>query len=609
MAISAPDFGAYSGGPIKALDSSGAQDYLGSIGGKLSAGWGNLTGRKDEQQAQAARQQLGQNIDTQAQQLGGVASQMQSQGAGALAQIGEVQNRYRAQRDQAMSQYQQARSPIDTMATQADWNLANSTTGIEKDYEDQLNKLSTQSADQASNAQRTYQNSIQPQFKDLMEQSAANAQNAMSLNNAMNPMNNAVSQQVQGGYNQLGNQLQGAYNQTGANLQGMYGQGSQQALSQSDQLYNQYAGDITQQTQGIRQQGLADYGVLSALGAQATQGQMGTGMPMTAGQQQLMQAQNQQQASQAFGNTQRRIQALEDQRRQQNLQFGLSQVDKANQYRQMGLSANEAMQRAGQDVSSQMRQQGLQSGMGQSNLAYQQGLQAQQQAGQAAQNAQNAQGLNLSQQGNLRGEQSGFAQGIQQSRQNAANTKYNTDWNIIQRQYGNLSEDTKNQLSTAASNANMDVNTFMSALQNAQQGESMQAQILSNQMAAKNSLLGGDIAAANAAAQGKQAMIGGIAGMAGTIGGGMYGGPMGAAIAGGAAQNLGNGLSANAPVGNPYQTSYGSPYASQGVNAQMGGGGINPILFQRDTNGNFMYGNPGQQQQNRVLVPMEPGQV
>lgn len=66
-----------------------------------------------------------------------------------------------------------------------------------------------------------------------------------------------------------------------------------------------------------RQQGQQDYGVLSALGAQAAQGQFGMSGPMTSGNMGQIYAQNQNQAGEAYARAQARMYDLQQQGRKQ----------------------------------------------------------------------------------------------------------------------------------------------------------------------------------------------------------------------------------------------------------------------------------------------------
>lgn len=141
----------------------------------------------------------------------------------------------------------------------ADYKLARDTS--QNEYLRNAGQLRQQAADQATNAQANYTNSIQPKMK-------ANMESAMSLKDAMDP-NNAVQKSVRE----------------------MYAKQGQQA----------------------RQQGMQDFGVLSALGAQAAQGQFGGASPMTAGMQGQIYAANQSQAGNAYAKAQQRMHDLEQQ--------------------------------------------------------------------------------------------------------------------------------------------------------------------------------------------------------------------------------------------------------------------------------------------------------
>lgn len=147
---------------------------------------------------------------------------------------------------------------------------------------------------QAQDARQTYTNTIQPQLKNAMETARSNASQAMTLSQAGDP-NNQIHQAVRG-------------------------------------LYDQ-------QAQGVRQQGLADYGVLAALGNQATAGQMGTGAPMTGAQTQLLQSANLGQASLAYNRAQQQMARLKE----QGIEKGFQESDR--QY-QRGTEARDAYNRS-----------------------------------------------------------------------------------------------------------------------------------------------------------------------------------------------------------------------------------------------------------------------
>jgi hypothetical protein len=133
---------------------------------------------------------------------------------------------------------------------------------------DKMNGLEDKAKTQMSSSDAMYSNTIIPEFKNLMESSKQNAAGAMSLEEAMDP-NNKIHTQIRELYDNLGKQS--------------------------------------------LQQGRQDYGVLSALGAQAAKGQFGVGQPMTAGMMGQIYAQNQNQAGEAFARAQQRMYDLQQQ--------------------------------------------------------------------------------------------------------------------------------------------------------------------------------------------------------------------------------------------------------------------------------------------------------
>ena len=139
-----------------------------------------------------------------------------------------------------------------------------------------------------------------------------------------------------------------------------------------------------QQATGEKNKGLADVGVLSALGAQATAGQLGGGIPMTTGGMQALQAQNMGQSGQAFANVQKRMQALRD----QGIAQGWAQTDKSYDRGQQALGRYGALSQMQADIGtgSAQRQSALLSGQ---SAAYQQMLAQQAQAKAMGQQAQN----------------------------------------------------------------------------------------------------------------------------------------------------------------------------------------------------------------------------
>jgi hypothetical protein len=143
-----------------------------------------------------------------------------------------------------------------------------------------IEKYKGQAETQAKDARETYTNTIQPHLKGIMETAKTEADSAMTLKDAGDP-NNSVQTAVRGMYEQ--------------------------------------------QAQGVGKQGLADAGVLAALGAQATAGQMG-GVPMTGGQMQALQGQNMAQSGMAYSRAQQQMQRL----REQGIESGFR--ESSNQY-------------------------------------------------------------------------------------------------------------------------------------------------------------------------------------------------------------------------------------------------------------------------------------
>jgi hypothetical protein len=213
----------------------------------------------------------------------GVAKQMAQHGAGYMDRMNAETNDFKRIRNE-----NSARADI------ADQEYADTLSGSEKDYQTKVKGLQSQAETQAADAKSTYTNTILPGFKNSMEDAQRQASQAMSLSDA-GDMNNSVQKGVRDFYGQ--------------------------------------------QAKGEGQQGLADVGVLSAMGAQALGNQMGQGGPMTGAQLQLATSQNMAQSGQAFANTQKRIQAL----KQQGIEQGLTQ---SNQQYNRGQDAREFAQKS-----------------------------------------------------------------------------------------------------------------------------------------------------------------------------------------------------------------------------------------------------------------------
>lgn len=159
--------------------------------------------------------------------------------------------------------------------------------GLVNTYLGKIGKLEGDAQTQANDARATYTNSILPEYKNAMGMAKTNASQAMSLAEASDP-NNPIMTAIRDLYNKQG--------------------------------------------EGVRKQGQQDYGILSALGAQAAQGQFGAAGPMTAGQQGQIYAANQSQAGDAYAKAQQRMFDLQ----QQGLDRGF---DQSNQIYQFGQDA------------------------------------------------------------------------------------------------------------------------------------------------------------------------------------------------------------------------------------------------------------------------------
>lgn len=149
-----------------------------------------------------------------------------------------------------------------------------------------------------SDSKTQYTSTVEPRMKAAMEASGKEAGNAMSLSDSMDP-NNAVHRANEAKF-------------------------ERQATNEG-------------------RQGLADVGVLGALGAENASRTFGaSGMPMTGGQMASIYGQNQNAAGTAMANTQRRMQSLRD----QGIDRGYSESDKGYNRGQS------AIDRANADVAS-----------------------------------------------------------------------------------------------------------------------------------------------------------------------------------------------------------------------------------------------------------------
>ena len=212
--------------------------------------------------------------------------------------------------------------------------LKNNSSNEDK-YQTDLNSLMDQSRQQTADTTKVYNQTILPNAMSALDRASTEAKSAMTLQQAQDP-NNPVA----AGFRQF----------------------------------------YEDQAQGEGRRGRADTGILQAMGAQALNSQISSGVPMTGGQMQALMGQNMSQAGQAYANVQRRMQNLRD--------------------------------------------QGLQEGWNQTDMAYQRGERAQDRWRQSTSDLQNVQGTNIQQQGWLRGEQGGYSGSILGSRNrvNDANT-------------------------------------------------------------------------------------------------------------------------------------------------------------------------------------------
>lgn len=216
---------------------------------------------------------------------------------------------------------------------------------ITNKYVQEAGRLADESRQQASDASRVYKGTIQPEMRSSLEDAKVYQQGvdqqAMTLAQMQDP-NNIVQQ----GYRDL------------YNKQGQAG-------------FEQFQQDIA----GTRQQGLADFGVLSNLGAQAA-GQQMAGMPVTGGQMAAIMAQQGRQASEAYAGVQQRMRGLQDQARAyqlgmqgQGLEAGRQESGQA--YERGRAAKESAMDRTASRIADIMRAEG-------DFVAQQQGLRGEQ---------------------------------------------------------------------------------------------------------------------------------------------------------------------------------------------------------------------------------------
>lgn len=368
---------------------------------------------------------------------------------------------YRKTRDSMTGDYRKNRSAVDDRVRADDKDYLDKFTGEankntenvsknESNFRGELSALKSRSAGDEDRLRKDYDTEINPRLKSQMDSRKVDAGNAMSLKDA-GDVNNSVHKGVRGLYDERG--------------------------------------------AGARKQGLADYGMLAALGSQATGN---AGGPMTGAQLQNIQAANNRQAGSAYNNALMRSQSLEDE--------GINRgFDESSRQYDRGVSAN---------------------------MAYDNSVQNYQQAG----NTFNAQAQGM------RGEQAGYTGDMRNSsateeaaRSNNTQAVMGTQRGMQQadtgRAYANNSEDFNQDLTNKTSDYN-ETQNFNTQDANTEKGYDNSDLAQSNGVAQNMRQDGyatlGKVEAGKAADNAQNTAIGSaVATTAGTI----YGGPAGGAAA------------------------------------------------------------------------------
>lgn len=313
-------------------------------------------------------------------------------------------------------------------------NYLDKTGNAEGNFQAKQVSLNEQAKNYAENSAKFYNNTIQPQMKNLMEQqnSLVNKRmsNAMmaptlddyssSLNEAARGYNEAIGQfkkdtdaatnsyydrtkQAYDQYAGFTNAAAAEYkaqqeaevnryrdrqekdlarasdpnNQTVSQMRGVY----DQLISQGQADVDKEMGRSNAYMAGTRNQGYQDYGTLSALGAQALQN-TARGAPMTGAQLGQAQQSYNAAASTAMQTALKRVQDIEDQQRQYEATLQTKQLDYAKQAREQGLTqgldqswkqynAGDAMAAKAMDAALQSGQFGLTNKLNAYNTGYQ----------------------------------------------------------------------------------------------------------------------------------------------------------------------------------------------------------------------------------------------
>ena len=389
-----------------------------------------------------------------------------------LGNMGKIAATQQANSQSNLGNMQTARGGIDTSAAAEDGREANATEATQSNFQQKTDALRGQAADQAANAQKTYSQSVAPAQIGQMEKAQEQAGQSMSLAQYGN-VNNAVQQQTR-------------------NLYGDQGAAQVQANAQ---MQSQYGPNYGAQISGTQHQGTSDYGVLAALGAQATKGSMGGGNPLTGGQMQALQGSNQQAASGAYNNAMQRVNGLQDQRNQMQQNLANTQMSTSNSYRSGGL-----------DQAATNNSQ-----------VYGSGVQANANAIAATNNAQLGANTNATIQSGLDSGINNLDSQVQKS-QTATNNAYATaNRDVLNRAYGNVATDYNAQQG------------IYNQATNAQQGIQLGALSQGNSTLAQQMAMYGGVqqseSAQNAARTGVlSSVISGGAGVAGSVFQGAYNG-------------------------------------------------------------------------------------
>lgn len=475
----------------------------------------------------------------------------------ALGQYNEALRDIGAREISAGRQYQQQRSGANLLEDQAlqrqmERYQTSFATDEEKvkaltsEYTSRLQGLGNEAASQATDARQTYKGTIQPEMLSTLDRAKSYedeaASQAMSLSTMMDPSN-----AVQQGYRDIYGQQYGDLSQSMADR---YSQASAAERADLEALMGRGVDQFGSEIEGTRKRGLADTGILQALGAQAT-GMMASDTA-TAGQMAALAAQQQRGSSEAYAQAQQRMRSLEDQRRAYQM-AGLERMgDYAADLRRGSLSAQLGLEQEGV-------RGGLEAGRYESGAAYDRGYQARSEAmDRTAQRLAEMMGAESqfgAAQAGLRGEQAGYGSDIYSARGQQEQLRQQMSRQLlgledtrmgreIERRYGNIAEDMAlGQQSRAilAEDAarEMERRTGMatSGYQHARELAGMDAQEAAN-IAAINQ--------ANTAA--RAAQQGQILGAIGTVAGAYFGGPAGAAAGGAAGRSFSG---ANAPVASP----------------------------------------------------------